>query len=744
MWQRIKPYLGTGPVIAGLLLVLLALVLQIIALNLPGSLPAHLLDRADTLVYDWRIATFPPKRPAGVPIVIVDIDEYSLKKEGRWPWPRDKMAALVKALEAQGVAQVGFDVVFSEAEDNPVNRVLAGPGLSAAARQELSSIQGNYDSDQHFAESLRQNVVLGYMLHNAQGIAVGALPPAFLEVEPADAEHLAITMMPDYTSNLPLLMKNAVSAGFFSTLPDEDGVIRRSPLLLRRGQSLYTALPLEMARVYLKAPFIKLQTVKSGDQLRVESLLLGDRRVRTDEAGLALVPYKGRQKSYPYVSATRVLQGEVPAQSLRGAIVLVGTSALGLADLRTTPLETGYPGVEVHANLLDTILQSSASHNYFFYRPDWEPGATFILLLITGIGLTLLLPRQGPGTMLFVSASWMILLVLGNALLWKFAHLDLPVAILLIPAFLIACFNIAYGFLRANSQKREIQAMFGQYVPPQHVERMLANPDAISLEGEQREMTVLFSDIRSFTTISEKLAAAELKSLLNRFFTPITEIIFKHQGTIDKYVGDMVMAFWNAPLNDAGHAEHAIATALAMLEKVEELKPEFAEAGLPEVNIGIGINTGLMNVGDMGSNYRRAYTVLGDAVNLGARLEGVTKFYGVKLLIGEKTQEQAPQFLYRLVDKIIVKGKREPIRVYEPVCRIEKASDARKERVARHNDAMGYYFAQQWDMAEQLFRELSAQDPERRLYKLYIERIRDLKTTTLPVGWLGVYEHTSK
>lgn len=743
MWQRLKPVLGSWPVAVGGLIVLVALVLHVVAFNAPGSMPGRLLERLDTLVYDWRMGLLTPSRPAATPIVIVDIDERTIKQEG-WPWGRDKFASLVDELSRQGAVLVGFDVVFSEPQENPVNRLLASGKLSAGARQELEGVQGDFDNDARFARSLRQNVVLGYMLHNNRGIAVGALPPAFFLADPADAERLTITMMPDYTANLPGLMQQASSAGFFTTLPDSDGAIRRTPLLLRRGNAVYTALSLEMAKVYLKAPYIKMQTVSNGGQLRVESLQVGDRLVRTDDAGLALIPYKGRAQSYPYVPATDVLHGQVPAHLLKGAIVFVGTSALGLADLRTTPLQTGYPGVEVHANLLDTILQSDGKHDFFYYHPDWEPGATFVLLLISGLLLAVLLPRLGPGSMLLLSAGWIAALVLGNFALWKQAHLELPLAILLLTALALAGFNIAYGFLRVNSQKREVQAMFGQYVPPAHVERMLANPDSISLEGEQREMTVLFSDIRSFTTISEKLSAAELKSLLNRFFTPITRIIFDNNGTIDKYVGDMVMAFWNAPLSDAEHAEHAIAAALAMLQQVEALKEEFAADGLPEVNIGVGINTGPMNVGDMGSSYRRAYTVLGDAVNLGSRLESVTKFYGVKLLVGENTQAQAPAYLYRLVDKIIVKGKREPIRVYEPVCRLDEASDSRKARVAKYNDAIGYYFAQQWEMAEQYLRELSAQDPERKLYKLHLARIAELKQARLPVDWLGVYEHQEK
>lgn len=747
MWESLRGSLRSLPVWIGLVIVSVVLVLDVISLNEDSRMARQLarpMERLDTLLYDWRFRMLPPSRSEGqAPIVVVDIDEPSIQREGRWPWGRDKVMSLVLALERQGASLIGFDVVFSEAESNPADRVLAAEGLSQALRDELVSRRSLFDNDARLAGVVSSRTVLGYVLHS-DGVRVGKLPQPFLELGPED-DGWRVLELPDYTGNLPSLMDKALSAGFFTTLPDRDGVIRRSPLIVRHGNALYTSLALEMARLYLKAPFIGLQTTRClGVQTCIERIQVGDNVVHTDEHGRALIPYKGGRKSFTYLSASKVMRGELPAGILNGAIVLVGTSALGLADLRTTPLETFYPGVEVHANLLDAILQSPAGDSQFVYRPDWAPGATFVLLLVSGLLLALILPRLEPAYMLLVSGGWLVVLVLGNFALWKSAHFDLPLAALLLMASLIALFNIAFGFLRTNYQKREIKAMFGQYVPPAHVEQMLAHPESASLEGESREMTVLFSDIRNFTTISEGLNAQTLKQLLNRFFTPITQVIFDNNGTIDKYVGDMVMAFWNAPLQDQRHARNAIMTALAMQKKMDELRVEFVAAGFPEVNIGIGINTGLMNVGDMGSEFRRAYTVLGDAVNLGSRLESVTKFYGVKILVGENTCAQAPEFLYRRVDRIIVKGKSEPITVYEPVCLLSEASASRKERVQRYNEAVGYYFAQQWDAAEDVLRELLAQDTERKLYRMYIERIAQLRKADMTMAWSGVYEHVSK
>lgn len=749
MWGKIRESFRSMPVWLGLGIVLVVLVLHVLSLaedSQAGRRLSKPLTRLDTLIYDWRFQLLTPQRPEGaVPIVIIDIDEQSLKREGRWPWGREKVAALVTALEQQGVSLIGFDVAFSEPERNPADQLLGNPVLSEAVRSELQTQRNAFDNDARFADVVAAHTVLGYFLH-ADGVRVGKLPQPFLELGPDDARGWRVLMLPDYTGNIDGLMAKTLSAGFVTTLPDRDGVIRRSPLVLMHENALYTSLSLELARLYLKAPFIELKTNKCrGTQTCVESIRIADRQVRTDEHGAALVPYKGRRESFTYVSATKVLRGEVPSGILGGAVAIVGTSALGLADLRTTPLEPQYPGVEVHANLLDAILQSTPGHDYFYSRPDWEPGATFIIVLFSGLLLAFILPRLEPGYMLIITGAWFIVLLLGNFALWKAARLDLPLAAILITAFLISSINIGFGFLRANTQKREIKAMFGQYVPPAHVEEMLSNPDSVSLDGESREMSVLFSDIRSFTTISEGLSAQDLKQLLNRYFTPVTEIIFANNGTIDKYVGDMVMAFWNAPLTDLKHAHNSILAALAMQKKVDELSAEFVASGLPEIHIGVGINTGFMNVGDMGSEFRRAYTVLGDAVNLGSRLESITKFYGAKILVGESTHAQAPEFLYRRVDRIIVKGKTEPITVYEPVCLLSDASASRRERVERYNEAIGYYFAQQWDAADSILRELAAQDPERQLYRVFIGRIDELrKHPEMTMSWSGVYEHKSK
>jgi adenylate cyclase len=309
----------------------------------------------------------------------------------------------------------------------------------------------------------------------------------------------------------------------------------------------------------------------------------------------------------------------------------------------------------------------------------------------------------------------------------------------------LAMLNMIYGYLFESRRREQLKQIFGQYVPPGHIDNMLKTQGReYGLQGEEREMTVLFADIRNFTTISEPMKVTELKIMLNDFFTPMTQVVFDNKGTIDKYVGDMIMAFWGAPLRDADHAHNAINAALAMQEQVARLKPVFAERNWPEVNIGIGLNSGVMNVGDMGSKFRRNYTILGDAVNLGSRLESLTKFYGVKIMVSEQTCTNQNDFVFRQLDRVQVKGKKIGINIYEVVCRKVDLNDALQAELVLHEQALQFYFNQQWDKANELFKRLSTDYPDSVLYRLYLERIAEFQQTPPEFNWDGVYRHTKK
>lgn len=731
------------PIAVGLLLVVAALYLQFSS----SPLIRQAVARLDYLAYDLRLKAMLEPGPVDERVVIIDVDEKSLRSEGHWPWSRDRLAVLVDKLFAQGVVVIAFDMVFAEAERNPAQQVVARLAERGVFAPEIERMLGRhealFDNNVVFAEQIAgRDVVLGYIFGYGEQRPKGVLPrPVAL----SNTESLADLTLPrarSYIANAEAFGRDGIRGGFFSLLPDGDGIIRRTPMLHRFGDGLYPSLALETVRLFLRVDELKLQTAQVGRYHVVEQIRLADHLIPTDSLGRAMVPYHGPKGSYRYVSAADVLNDSIERpEALAGTIALVGTTAQGLFDLRATPVQGVYPGVEVHANVISGILD-----NAFPVEPSWASGANFSLTLLTGLILAGALPFLSSAAMLLFAAAVGGGVVALNFWAWSAHGLILSLAPLVVLVSGVGLFNVAYGFLVESSGRRRLKDMFGQYVPPELVDEMNRNPaQSYGFEGESREMSVLFCDIRSFTTISERLTASRLKTMLNAFFTPMTRIIFEHRGTIDKYVGDMIMAFWGAPVQDEHHARHAITAALTMLETTEAMKPEFAASGLPEVNIGIGINTGLMNVGDMGSEYRRAYTVLGDSVNLASRLEGTTKYYGVGLVVGESTRTQAGDyFVYRELDRVRVKGKAQAITVYEPVCRREEADAALLEEIETYSEALDLFRARRWEAATTAFQVLAKAHPECHLYGLYLERLRQLEADDPGPDWDGVYERTTK
>lgn len=740
-----------------------------------------IFERLDRVVYDQRFNTVSiARRPAETQIVIVDFDEKSLAAEGQWPWSRFKVGELVQKLGELGVLVVGFDVTFPEPERNLAEeyqaRLALDPDAGGDAEELLPLLEAKrefFDADQYFADSMQSiDVVLGFSFRADEGGRKGALPQPIFRMEQTTADRIALNEQQGYIGNVDTLQNAAAGAGFFDTRPDIDGIIRSYSLFMRFQNRLYPSIALDMARLYYLEPDFTPEVERdiTGTYQRLTGIRMSQTVIPTDEEGRVLVPYIGPSFSYPYISATDILHGNLTQEQedlLFNSLVLVGTTAVGLYDLRSTPVEAVYPGVEVHANVLNAILSAPPSITIgeeqqddaisavrdvfdrdkispFPSRPDWQRGAVYVAIIVIGLVLSLIYPHLGPALLAISSITFLLGLTVLNFQMWSIYNLDLSLVILWLLIILIATVNMTYGFLKEGLNKKVIKGMFDQYVPPAHIDAMLNNPDKYNFAGESKELSVLFSDIRNFTTISEKLSAVELKSMLNEFFTPITGIIFEYNGTIDKYVGDMVMAFWGAPLDDPDHRTHAVKAALKMLAKVEELKPVFKEKGLPEVNIGVGINSGMMSVGDMGSTYRRSYTVLGDAVNLGSRLEGITKAYGVKLLIGEQTYAGLKGILCRQVDKVQVKGKEEPICIYQPLCVEEEAPEQLIGLVDQYHRAYRHYLKQEWDAADQSFRELQRLDPETQLYGIYLQRVAELRKQKLPENWDGTYRHTSK
>lgn len=728
--QKVRHY---GGYVIGLMLI------GIFMLQAMGMLRIGLLDRLELLSYDMRV-NFTMPRSAFPGIAIVDIDEKSLAEEGRWPWGRDKMAKLVDQLfDRYQVAAAGFDIVFAEPDENSGLAVLKSLDKNELRRvpqyhDALDKLAPSLDHDRLFAEKLKgRPVVLGYYFDTAgaeQSRTSGALPlPTF----PAGVFKQTDTVFVKaygYGGNLKELQENA-SGGHFDPLPDIDGISRRVPMLIEYQGQYYGSLALELARALMGGADVDPVVKKSGEYAALEGLEIGGMNIPLDGNACALVPYRGERGSFKYLSASDVLNGRVDPAALSGKIVLVGTSAPGLMDLRATPVGNVYPGVEIHANLLAGILEQNIKQ-----KPAYATAVEMLTLLLTGLLLTGLLPKLSPIKSILFALILAAAVGTGNLYAWRHGMvlpLAAPVALILS----IFVFEMLYGFFFETRAKRQMSGLFGQYVPPELVNEMSKNPTMFDMKSESREMTVLFSDIRDFTKMSEGLDPDQLSKLINSYLTPMTTIIHKNRGTIDKYIGDAIMAFWGAPVHDPEHAQHAVEAALEMQEALERLNAEFKEKGWPKLKIGIGLNSGLMSVGNMGSEFRKAYTVMGDAVNLASRLEGLTKQYGVGIFVSDATMQAVKGVKFQEIDRVRVKGKIEPATIYVPIKGEVPPS------VDRFETALGHYRNKQWDEAESLLNSLKEEE-DRLLYRIYLERIAAFRENPPGEGWDGVFEMKTK
>ena len=467
------------------------------------------------------------------------------------------------------------------------------------------------DYDQKFAKSLKgRNVVLGYVFsHDVAAIGSGVLPPASRVAGDFTGKNIDFINETGFSANLEALQQKAKNAGHFNINPDADGMMRRVPMLVQYDGKMYQSLSLAIAGAALGVDQIEAdfaQGLGVGKRYAgLEWLKLGSYRIPVDARVSALIPFRGAQGSFLYVSATDVLNHQANAALLKNKIVLLGTTAAGLLDLRATPVQNVYAGVEIHANMIAGILDHNIKEH-----PAYTLGAEVLMLLAVGLLLALLLPLLNPLKATLLTLALTIAVVSLNLAAWQYANLVLPLASLLVMIASIYFINMSYGFFVESRGKRQLAGLFGQYVPPELVNEMAENPESFSLEGESREMTVLFSDVRGFTHIAEGLDPKQLSQLMNDFLTPMTQVIHQHRGTIDKYMGDAIMAFWGAPLPDQHHAKHALQAALGMINALEKLQLDLAAKGLPPIRIGVGLNSGLMVVGNMGSAFRMAYTCL--------------------------------------------------------------------------------------------------------------------------------------
>lgn len=724
---------------------LVALISTLFLLHSIHGVRLDFIDSLENAAYDVRLRLTAPG-DIDDRIVIADIDERSLAAIGQWPWNRGVLADLMDSLfDHYLVKTVGFDVVFAEPDsDQGVNAMneLANGSLknNRAYLRAWKKLQTELNYDQRLADSFDGHaVVTGFVFDQADPEQINVLPDPIGELPSHLHGLLPLAQPPGFTGNLSLLQEHAWSGGFFDnpTL-DDDGVFRRVPVVQEYQGKLYNSLALALARAALDDPPVDLIMDNSGDYPFIDAIQLGERRIPLAPLAAVLVPYRGGSYSYPYFSIIDLIEKRIDPSELEGRIVLLGTSAPGLKDQRTTPFESSYPGVEVHANLVSGILDGAIKR-----QPGWVIAVEFFMLLIISVVLGILNNRLEPMRSLIVTVLVLCSLLLINMWAWN-ADLVLPIVAPLLLTVLIFVIQSLWGFFAETRNKRQLAMLFGQYIPPELVEEMAETPSKIDISGESRELTVLFSDVRGFTTISEGLDPHELTTLMNEMLTPMTHVIHDHRGTIDKYMGDAIMAFWGAPLADTSHARHALDAAMDMINVLPAINTRFAERGWPEIHIGVGLNTGEMSVGNMGSEFRMAYTVMGDAVNLGSRLEGLTKQYGVDIIVSEFTRAAVPEYAYRELDRVRVKGKEEPVIIYQPIGLASELDAGVLTELERFHHALELYRQQDWDAAEQVIVENMEESLRPMVYTLYLDRIATFREHPPGDQWDGVFTHTSK
>lgn len=711
MWQKLYPHLLLNGLWLGLLIACYLL--------LPWAYEP-LDNRLRDLLFQARGA-----RSNQQPIIIVAIDEASLQALGQWPWERDKIARILRNLDAAGALLIGLDLLFAEEDKSSPDRIARAYRLPEA---------GLPNHDRILAEAIAETpVVLGHFFTlREEGLGeqrpIGELTLA----EPADQAQRLLPLAWGAAVNLPLFQEQALSAGFLNYLPDEGGMVRAVPLLMRYRDRLYGGLSFQMYHLLLESPPLALDALEHG----IHQLRLGPITVPTDWRGQLHLNFLGPGGAFPYLSAADVHGGRFDPARIKGQVVLVGATAAGLLDLRPTPFDAGSPGVEVHATALENLL----SRNYL-HRPNWALGADVAGMALIALLLALLYP--------FLPA-YLILLVLGGGLMaiyslsqWLLFQQGFITNILFPAATLVltTTSSALANYYLEGRQKRLIRESFAKKVSPAVVEDILRHGGKELLIGRTRELSIFFSDVRDFTQITERLGAPErVIDLLNLYMTPMVEEVMGSAGTVDKLIGDAIMAYWNAPNEVPGHADQAVRTALGQLRRLEQVNRQLRERYGLDIEIGIGINTGLAIVGEMGSSGRSDYTIIGDAVNLASRLEGLCKQYGCRIIISEFTRDRLEgDYPLRELDLMRVKGKQAPVRIFQVLDPSARLADG---ELAAYAEALASYRQGQFQQAEQSFDQLLQRGPSP-LYDLYRQRCRHYLANP-PAEFDGIFVHTSK
>ncbi len=756
MGSRLKRIFSLNPL-------MLSVILVVILAALYGVGP-RFLEVLEYKALDIRFLMRGPVKP-GPEVVLAVIDEKSVDKIGRWPWPRSRIAELVSKLSQSGAKAVALDIGFFEPDTNTnltlierLDQEIQRMGVNSGEVSRLMDKERELaDFDRLLARTIKDAglpVILGYFFHINQDDTVAHISPEEVQAKidavvnshyafvRAPSEAVQITSgtflqayMPE--ANIPPLTEAAAASGYFNMFPDADGTVRWVPMVIQCRDKYYMPLSLQALRSYLGGVPASLDVTEVG----LERVAVGDLELPTDEVGRLLVNYRGPAQTFPHFPVADILDGETPADAFKDKIVLVGPTAVGIYDLRVTPFDSVFPGVEIHANVMDNIL-----HKDFLVRPNWTVIYDLASIVFIGLVLGLALPR--------LSAFTGPLLGIGLLSVWTAANyyfflrgiwvnIIYPVMTLILVYTAITIFR----YMTEEREKKKIKGAFSSYVNPSVVQELLKNPDMLKLGGDKRIATVLFSDIRGFTTISEKLDPEDLVSLLNRYLTAMTDLVFKYDGLLDKYIGDAIMAVWGAPLSQPEHAFLACRTSLEMLSELDKLRQELVAENpdVPYLDIGIGVNSGPMVVGNMGSQSRMDYTAMGDSVNLGSRLEGANKQYGTNIIIGEMTFEQVKDRMYcRELDSVAVKGKDLPVRIFELMGEVEQVSEDKIKLARAFARGLAAYKAQQWDKAERTFAGIRHYFPDDKPTQMYLARVAELRDNPPPRDWDGVFVMKTK
>ncbi len=672
-------------------------------------------------------------KPKSDSVVIIDIDEKSLQALGQWPWSRDILSKILYNLSNAQVAVIGFDIVFAEEDRTSPHKIFKKLDIK---KEDIP----NFDLE--FAQAIANTpTILGYQFELTDKKYINKNAPSiqtiFIEKNKKQGQNYLITAQGTIL-NIPILQNSSYSSGFFNNIPDDTGIIRSIPLIISYEDEIYPSLSLETLRIGLGINKIYINYDENG----IKNLQLDDLIIPTDRYGRLLINFRGKEKTFKYISAFDIYNNNFEKEDIKNKIVLIGTSAAALMDLRATPFESIFPGVEIHANAIDNVISQD-----FLYKSSWIDGANIIIIFVLSI-FTFFIVRKIP---IWITPIFIVALILTVCYSIYYLLFNVGIVLnILFPIFTISIsgvISLVIGYFYEIKKKEKIKSKFASKVSKDVMEELLKNIDNNKLKAQNKEVSIFFSDIRGFTNISEKLNKPELLvKYLNQYMTPMSEIIIKNNGTIDKYIGDSIMAYWNAPFDIDNHADKAVKSALEQLTKLEDLNKTFEELKQPKIEIGIGITTGITTVGEIGSIGRSDYTIIGDNVNLGSRIESLCKFYGSNLIISQDTKDKlVNKYIFRYLDHVKVKGRNNPIKLWEVLSFETKKDIQIEEEINKYNKAINLYENSKFDEAIKLFKELKINKIKlnTHIYEIYISRCNEF-IKNKPINFNAIYEHKMK